>query len=259
MYKLGLKVWSTNENYIKEAKRLYDNGIYNYVELYVIPGSYNSCINLWVDIEIPYIIHAPHWRDGMNLADKDSKGKNLALIEEAQNFADKLNANKIILHPGIAGDIKETARQLKTINDERVLIENKPYKALDEGLICNGTTPEEIAFVMREARVGFCLDIGHAICSANSHKIEYIEYLKKFILLGPYMYHLTDGDVNSDYDSHLHFGQGNYDLKGILALLPGDSVITVESEKSNSDRLEDYIKDIEAIKSIVQRFRAVSE
>jgi hypothetical protein len=48
VFNIGLKLWSTNENYIEEAKRLFDNGIYQYIELYVIPNSFEK-IDLWKD------------------------------------------------------------------------------------------------------------------------------------------------------------------------------------------------------------------
>ena len=53
----------------------------------------------------------------MNLANKSNFAKNLELTTEVQKFADTLNAQTIVFHPGIEGDIKETVRQLNIIND----------------------------------------------------------------------------------------------------------------------------------------------
>ncbi len=244
MFNYGLKLWSINENYLPIAKSLYASGLYNYIELYAFPGSYEKLITAWKSLDIPFIVHAPHWRDGINLASKKDKEKNLFLIKEAQKYADSLCADKIIVHPGIAGDIKETMRQLREINDDRILIENKPYYALDNGLICNGTTPEEIKFVMLETGVGFCFDIGHGICSGNGHKVEPYGFIADFLTLNPAMYHLSDGGSSDFHDQHKHLGFGNYDFGRILSLLPPDAIITVETVKDSSANLDDFIRDI---------------
>jgi len=247
MYRFGLKLWSTNANYIGEVTRLYEKEIYQYIELYAVPGSFDEYISIWKGLNIPFVIHAAHFRGGMNLAKREAEAKNLLLIRDAQQFADLLKSDKIIVHPGIAGEINETARQLKLVNDKRILVENKPYYALDDNLICNGTTPEEIKQVIDTAGVGFCLDIGHSICAANAAKEDKVEYIKRFLSLKPKMYHLTDGDFNGVYDKHTHFGLGNYDLEMIMSLLPSGGMITVETEKSDSNSLIDYEKDIEAL------------
>ncbi len=247
VYKFGLKLWSVNENYIKEAVRLYEEGVYHYIELYVKPNSYEKYIDLWKKLPISYVIHAPHSRDGMNLAKKEKEAANRFLIEEAQKFADTLSADKMIVHPGIEGDIKETARQLKNINDKRILIENKPYYALDANLVCNGTTPDEIKYIMDEARVGFCLDIGHAICSANAQKQKAEIFLNEFLLLQPAIFHLTDGDRQGVLDNHGHIGQSNYNFPALLSFLPAGAMITVETDKDSPEDLNDYEQDIKKL------------
>ena len=251
MYKYGLKLWSINENYISEAIRLHELGIYHYIELYVKPGSTDQYLELWQRLNIPYVIHAPHFRDGLNLAKKEKEMSNKKLFEEAQRFADKLSADKIIVHPGINGDIKETARQLKEINETRILVENKPYYALDDGLICNGTTPDEIKFITGEAGAGFCLDIGHAICSANAHNQDWLDYLKRFIKLSPRVYHVSDGNKDGVLDQHLHFGEGNFDFHNILSLFSLDASISIETEKRYKDSLSDFLDDINFIKETI--------
>jgi deoxyribonuclease IV len=253
MFKFGLKLWSVNENYLSEAKRLHKDGFCDYVELYVIPGS-SGFIDMWKGLDIPFVIHAPHWREGVNLAKKEKESENIELIWQAQRFADELSAEKIIVHPGIAGDMNETTRQLAKIDDKRILVENKPYFALDNGLLCNGSTPEEISFVMKETGVGFCLDVGHAICAANGHKINQRVFLKDFLELKPAMFHLSDGDVNSVYDSHKHIGEGSFDIKALLSMIPEGAMVTVETEKNSKTDLFDYVKDIQAIKNLSRSY-----
>lgn len=59
MFRYGLKLFSTNANYVAEAERLYKENIYDYIELYAEPNSYKKFIQLWKNLEIPYVIHAP--------------------------------------------------------------------------------------------------------------------------------------------------------------------------------------------------------
>jgi deoxyribonuclease-4 len=249
-HKLGLKLWSTNEHYIEEALRLYQGRSYDYIELFVVPGTHTTHGKMWAAVGIPFIIHAPHYDKGMNLAKREQFDGNMVLAREALAFADTLRAETVIFHPGVEGDIVETARQLTGLHDPRIVVENKPHFGF-HGVLCNGSSPEEIRYVMREARVGFCLDIGHAICSANTKKADPIAYLNEFLALEPTMYHLTDGQYSGTEDRHDHFGRGNYPLTDILTLLPQGSMITIETVKDSETDLNDFEKDINFVKTIV--------
>ncbi|MBI5139837.1 MAG: sugar phosphate isomerase/epimerase [Candidatus Vogelbacteria bacterium] len=249
MYKFGLKLWSINDCYIGEVVRLFEVGVYDYIELFIVPGSFDKYNEIWKGLKIPFIIHAPHSRAGMNLAKSECRDKNKELFFETQKFADAIDAKKIIVHAGTAGDVRETVRQLKLFYDERLLIENKPYHSLDNGLLCNGTTPEEIRFIMQEVKVGFCLDISHAIYSANAYKVSFQEFLKDFSGLKPHMYHLADGDTSSVFDQHYHIDAGNFDFGSILSFLPRDGMITIETLKDSNENLIDFVKDAEILRN----------
>lgn len=260
MGKIGLKLFSINENYVQEAVKLFEHKIYDFIELYVVPESFDKCINLWKPLKIPFIIHAPHFKHGVNLANSDKFEENVKKAQEAQKFADELNAEFIIFHPGIVGDIKETVRQLNIINDSRILIENKPYfTVLNDGNICNGNSPEEIKFILENTKTGFCLDIGHCFCSANAKNIQQFKYLKEFLKLNPLMFHLVDNDFSSPIDKHLHFGQGNYEIEKILNYLPENPKITLETTKGSKENLNDFVKDIEYIKKFDYKITKATE
>lgn len=248
MYRLGLKLWSKDVDRISQAERLFEKQGFDFIELYALPGSYKKGVEDWHRMKFPFKIHAPHWREGFNLAQKNKETQNLELMKEAQRFADTLKAETIIIHPGIAGEIMETARQIKLIGDARLTIENKPFYALDDGLICNGSTPEEIRLLLSEAKIGFCLDIGHAICSANAHQIDPWVFLADFIALQPSLYHLSDGDQAGVLDQHLHLGSGNFNISKILQLLPSDAEITLETPKDRADNLDDFVLDVEMVR-----------
>jgi deoxyribonuclease IV len=253
MYEIGLKLWSTNKNYIEDVKKLFTEKLFDYIELYTVPNSYNEHIDLWKNIEIPFIIHAPHFREGMNLAKKENYAQNTKLTEETIKWADTLNSETIIFHPGIDGDIKATTEQFNKLFDPRMLVENKPYYALDDDLICNGYSPKEIEYILANTNIGFCLDLGHAIYAANAkNNGDYINYLKAFIKLKPTLFHLSDGDIKGNFDCHDHFGQGSFDIKLLLDLLPKNQInkITIETKKDSLDNLDCFRSDIQYLRKI---------
>lgn len=244
MYKIGLKLWSTNKNYVNEARRLYDSGMFDYIELFSVPNTYSEFIDIWKALKIPYVIHGPHYTAGLNFADKNCFEKNVQLAAQAQKFADALDAEIIIFHPGVAGDIQQTIFQLNKIKDSRIVIENKPYFGFSGSVICNGSSPEEINKILEETGVGFCLDIAHAICAANAHKINQYEYVKEFIKLKPKIFHISGNDILNVYDEHRHLYDGNYDLQKMTKLLPESFRLTLETPKDFKDSLKDFESDL---------------
>ena len=269
MYKIGLKLWSTNTNcYYDEAIRLYNDGVFDYIELYVVPDTLET-LDKWKKLNIPFIIHCPHFAHGFNIAKSEKNESNRKIFEQVQRFADELNAEYIVVHGGIDGNIGETAKQFASLNEPRALIENKPYVALPNrmgGNFCRGYNVEEIKLVMDTAKCGFCLDFGHAICAANSlfdltphptplpqgarEKVLY-SYIDDFLVLAPTMFHLTDiTDITSPYDSHPHIGSGQLDIKRILKLIPQGKNITVETVKNSKENLDDFIEDMRWLKNL---------
>lgn len=244
IYQYGLKLWSTNTQYLEEAVLLYNKNIYSYIEIFVVPGSYSDYCKYWKNLSIPYVVHAPHFTQGLNFANAEKFSYNKKLAFEAFKFADELKSNKIIFHPGVNGDIKETVSQIKKIFDERIIIENKPYWGANKKDICVGNSVEEIKFVLNSLNVEFCLDISHAICSANAKNEKPLEFIKKFIKLKPKIYHLCDGDYNSVIDMHKHLKDGSFPLKEIKKLIPQDSQITIETDKNFDNSLNDFIEDV---------------
>lgn len=249
----GLKLYSTNLHYIREAQRLFEKGTYEYIELYVVPGSYATHSRHWADLEIPFIVHAPHFLHGMNLSRREYWNNNKKLIGETREFADSLEAPTIIVHPGIAGDYRETIVQLRRLSDRRFIVENKPFIALN-GKRCVGAAVEEIKSVMRECKIGLCLDIGHAIKSAWCNNADPYDVINEFIRLKPGLLHLCDGKIDTCFDEHMHIGRGQYDWSRIFKILyagisKGRIRATIETEKKYGTRLSDFVGDVDALES----------
>lgn len=255
MYKIGLKLWSVNTDfYLKEAERLFDKGVCNYVELYVVPET-TETLEYWKHLKVPYIMHNAHFAHGFNLAKRDHAARNREIYDQTKRFADELNAEYIIFHGGIDGTAEETAGQLAGFNEPRALVENKPFVALPNrmgGRFCRGATYDELRLIIDTAGCGFCLDVGHAVCSANSQNKEPYSFLHELSGLKPAMFHLSDiTDMTSPYDAHPHLGTGQLDIARLKReLFPAAAVISVETDKNSKENLTDFEKDVIWLKNL---------
>lgn len=253
MYKIGLKLWSCNTDYyFEEAIRLYKQNIYDYIELYVVPDTVDT-LQKWKKLNIPFIIHNAHFAHGFNLAKKDHEKRNREIYEQTVRFADSLKAKYIIFHGGIDGIVQETVRQLSSFNEPRALIENKPFVALPNrmgGCFCRGATFAELKQIIENVKCGFCLDFGHAVCSANSQKINPYDFILTLSQFKPSMFHLSDiTDMTSPYDAHPHLGTGHLDIKLLKKeVFPEKATISIETYKNSKENLNDFIRDVEYLK-----------
>ncbi len=252
MRKLGLKVWSNNKGYHRDAVKIAEEGICDFVEIYVIPDTFAEYSELWQGLNVPVVIHAPHYSHGMNLGEKTKYDLNMKLMEESIKFADKLKSETIIIHPGMEGKKEECVRQIISAFDKRVILENKPYYGKN-GLKCNGAEIEELKYIVENSKIGFCLDFGHAICAANALTIDIWQYLKETIMLRPKMYHLTDGIIDGITDVHMNYGTGTFPLEKLLQLVPDSSFVTNEAAKKYGNSLQDFNEDSEKFREIERR------
>ena len=259
MYKIGLKLWSTNTDYyLHEAERLYAKRVFDYIELFVVPettGTLNAWQRLHVERGIPFIIHNAHSAVGFNLADTACAKRNREIYRQTKMFADRLDSRFIIFHGGVDGTIEEVARQLKNLSEPRALLENKPYLPLpgsQNRKVCRGATFDEISYVLSEVGCGFCLDIGHAVCAANSQGLEPYAYIEKLASLSPVMFHISDvKDMTSQYDAHPHLGIGRLDINRLKnTVFHEGAVISVETVKDSKCSLEDFSTDVLKLRNV---------
>lgn len=249
MKQIGLKLWSTNKQYVKPALELFANGVYNYIELYVEPDSL-SYLEVWRNLDIPFILHAPHTMSGLNPALRECETRNFELIEQVDKYRKALNPEYIIFHPGVDGTIEETICQFSALSlkypeiNKHMLAENKPFRGLS-GRTCVGATPSEIKTILDSANIGFCLDFGHAIAAANSFKKNWHQFADAFLLLTPNLFHLSDTDMAAEIDSHLNLGAGNCPIAEIVDTIPAEAMMTLETAKDPQQDLDDFTKDVE--------------
>lgn len=99
--------------------------------------------------------------------------------------------------------------------------------------------------VLFETGLGFCLDIGYAICYAAWAGIGLEEVIKCFMKLNLKVFHLFDGDISSQIDSHLNFCKGDFNLSRIIQMIPANSYVSIETKKNSKLNLNDFERDVE--------------
>ncbi len=241
--KLGLKLWSTNTNWFPQAIQLIDGGLFQVIELYIVPGADLSTLEPLKGL--PIRIHAPHENHQFNaFALTDAQVR--AFQDEVSAAATMLQASTIVVHAGVGEDQHLFAQQIERLADPRIIIENMPLVSLD-GTTCFGYSMEQLAFIHQTMSRELCLDIGHAIKSAVSQKIDYKEFLSDILAtFQPTYFHLSDGDSRHEADEHLALGSGDYDLPWIKRQLQQvaqqhDIQVILEVPKNNLDLGNDVI------------------
>jgi sugar phosphate isomerase/epimerase len=250
MIQYGLKLWSNNEKYVKEAAQLYAEGVYDYIELYIVPETYQRYIKIWQSVSIPFILHCTHSIHGFNLAIKEKLDSNLSIFSEVKNFAEGLNAGYIVVHPGVEGAVSESIRQIILLGDRRLLVENKPYFSM-YGDRCRGATIEELREIMKACDSGSCLDISHALNVSWNLKKDHAAYIRELLSLSPKLIHISDGIFMRNHESHLSIGEGEFDFSSIRELILNSGVqkMTLETPKKN-EGLSDFIRDLTKVRQI---------
>ncbi len=253
MRKLGMKLWTTdfikNTSMLDDVERAVKEGVFDYLELYTLPFSFddakNSVLSRFMGEKV--VIHAPHNCHGVDIANKNERNNNKRRLKSAQDFADALNSDIIILHPGMnVGEefLDESVRQFKGLNDKRFTIENLPSYCSTTMSKLHGVKACEIKRFIDECDAKFCLDFSHAICGANHYNVDVFLFLKEMFELNPCMYHICDGYMNSVNDDHLHFGEGDYELERfILNYTDNNAIITMETGSGIPQSIEPWVKD----------------
>jgi deoxyribonuclease IV len=244
--RFGLKVWSTNAALMPEAEKSIRKKEFSYVEITPIPG---TDVDIFSPYKVPFVIHVTTERHSVNIADNNKRIYNLKIIKECIRWADELNAEYLILHPGY-GRLENAKEFLKNINDPRFLIENMPMKGVSDEKM-TGFTPEQIKDLTLD-RFGFCLDFGHAIKASVSLNVDYKDFLKDFLTLKPEMFHISDGLLKEEKDEHMDIGAGEYDFDYLMDCVKKNErkQVTLETPKKNTESLDDDKENLDRLKGI---------
>lgn len=244
--KIGIKLWSTNIELFEEAKYLYNNKKIDYLEVYIVPGTYEKSAKKLKDLNIPIVLHTPHSSHGFNMGDKSLLKSNIDKFNEVKKFAKLLGNPEIIIHLE-DGDLNSAIKCFNKLKYDNKLIENLPKIGLDNEKNI-GYDPNIIKLFLNK-KYKFCLDFSHAIAAAASLKRDYKSYIKDFLKLNPVMFHLCGGHVGNKIDEHLNLWEGDFDIKFLKKCISNKKV-TLEIDKKTYDSLENDIINVKCLREI---------
>lgn len=245
--KKGIKLWTTDTYLFSKAKELFNKGYIEFVEIYIVPGTFDISIKKIKNLDMPIILHMPHSRHNFNPGDRSLLVSNINIFNEVKKFAKELGQPQIIIHPE-SGNIKDSLGFISRINYNDLLIENMPKEGMN-GEKCIGYLPEEIKLYLDKG-CGFCLDLGHAYKAAISLHKDPKKFIKEFLKLKPSIFHLSDGNIDKELDEHLNLGEGDFDLSFLKNCIQKSESRMVTLETPRIDGLKNDIKNINFFKNI---------
>jgi len=203
----------------------------DFFEIQAIQKYNYNFLKKYKKLNIPIVIHAEHVDLGANPADKTLEKNNIKSINYAIKLANLTGSKKIILHPGGFMNKncskEQSIKILKSVKDKRVLVEN--LSPLGNRL-CQ--TPEQTKDFLEKTNKDLIFDLGHAIITANTLKLNMEKTVNAFLKLKPKHFHLSGININSKKDSHKSFKTATTDYKKFLKLYPKNAEITLEVTKS---------------------------
>lgn len=172
-------------------------------------------------------VHAPVYRSiedalagrWLSLTSEDRDGRDRAVLETEKviRFARRLDAKRVVLHPGETGDPWDATtrerfrgsldRLMRTAEKEEI------YLAL-ENITSELSVTDHLMSMLAQydpERIGVCLDLGHSNLSE-----EPVRAIKR---CGPRIATLHVHDNDGQWDAHFVPGRGNMDWEAIVAAL----------------------------------------
>jgi len=248
--KFGIKI-NTDEFHL--LPEIYENqDIIDFIEVLIPPEFTREDLTIIRDFKLPYSIHFPHLKQDIDFGNSKKAPYNQKFIEKVNALKktfDQLRPFCYIVHPE-SGNLAMSVENIRQLQVKPLAIENMPYKFSSGGNRL-AHVPETIRpYFEKMPDIEFCLDLNHAVKTAISESLDYIELIKRFMKLKkPIHFHIADGDLNSEYDDHLAIGEGNYDisaLKNILYEFGSVVQLTFETPRINKDNIGDDLKNMEA-------------
>lgn len=214
-----------------------------YVELVHQFPSENIAIDLLESYNLKYTIHAPFMDVNIASLQETSRADSIKQIKNSINFANDIDAEAVVVHPGLTSFLPN-----KYFPDKVIQAANDSIKELGEygndlGVL---TTIENMPnfpsmiykniYELNELLVSLdmpmTLDIGHAEHAGYPAEEMYFDCIK----------HIHAHDNFGDDDSHLALGEGSIDLNTIINTL----------EKNNFDGI--YILEVNDFDSIKKSY-----
>ncbi|MDD4990290.1 MAG: hypothetical protein PHW31_03200 [Candidatus Pacebacteria bacterium] len=259
MFKYGLKIWNTNQNWFNEAVLLFEKGIIDFAEIYLVPDSFSLAdFEIFKKKNVPVNLHAPHTTHNFDVFSLDEKSLDI-WHNQVLKTADYLQSQFIVVHPGVGNSKKIFLQESRKIKDPRVLMESMVkigFVGVKEGgVICFGYSKEELEFI-KECGFEICLDVSHSLASAVWQKIDPYTFISGLIkILNPFYFHLSGGFLNRGIDEHLDIWEGDFDFawlkKELAPLAKAQDIYLVFETPKIGKGLENDVKNIKYFKNLL--------
>lgn len=210
----GLKLWTNNEVVFAEAAHLCEQGEFQFIELYhnpQAPLNDNQRERLK-----PYVhaIHAPHTHGFHEFILGQEQQQ---IWRDVQELATAFSCSRIILHPGQSHTFDSFQKNLRLIDDPRVIIENMAGLDLQKKPMFGQLLPDLKR--IKEIKE-ICFDIEKAVKAACYQGKEYRKYIQECLKeLQPRYFHLSGGEATSPIDQHTNLWESDIDFRWVKDIL----------------------------------------
>lgn len=251
----GLKLWSSNTQWFKEAAERYSRKEFDFLELYVVPGTFDKFgeEELALLKSIPIALHAPN-EDMLDLC--KNKEENLKIIEEVEKLSKYFQPEYVIFHLGFGEDKEILSQNLALIKSKisNVIIENVPQKPLFGEEDLYGYSFSRLKEIQDKFGFGSCLDFTHALKAAKSQNISPEQFVEQLLTLKPKAFHLCGGWKDTETDDHLNLWEGDFDWRWIKQKILESGckkvVFEVPKRKGDNGELENDIKNMDWFRGV---------
>ena len=215
--KLGASTLAGIETTLEETLEFIENLGLDYAELVHQFPSENIDADILESYNLKYSVHSPFMDVNIAALQDKSRLNSIGQIKDSIDFANEINAEAVVIHPGLApflankyflDKVYETAnnsiRELGEYSrDLGVLstIENMPTF---DGMLYKNM--EDLHELLTSLDMSMTLDIGHAVHAGYSPDQMIFDSIK----------HIHIHDNFGDDDAHLALGEGSIDLKHIV-------------------------------------------
>ncbi len=230
--KIGASTLAGIETTLEETLEFIENLGIDYAELVHQFPSENIDADILESYNLKYSIHSPFMDVNIAALQDKSRLNSIKQIKDSINLANKINAEAVVIHPGLApflankyflDKVYETANNsIKELGEYGrdlgvlVTIENMPTF---DGMLYNNM--EDLHNLLTSLDMSMTLDIGHANHSGYSPDQMIFDSIK----------HIHIHDNFGDEDAHLALGEGSIELKYIVNSLEGknyDGIYIIE-------------------------------
>ena len=215
--KIGASTLAGIETTLEETLEFIENLGIDYAELVHQFPSENIDADILESYNLKYSIHSPFMDVNIAALQDKSRLNSIKQIKDSIDLANKINAEAVVIHPGLApflankyflDKVYETANNsIKELGeygrDLGVLatLENMPTF---DGMLYNNM--EDLHNLLTSLDMSMTLDIGHANHSGYSPDQMIFDSIK----------HIHIHDNFGDEDAHLALGEGSIELKYIV-------------------------------------------